>query len=104
MDSLFHLPSFLYPEMRFELIVLLLCLLIELIDFHRPLRRKLLQDSEGRFMKQMVGMLFQRFEEAQKTDEEADVILESHKNANNEKMTEAMQESILAQGNKSFHN
>lgn len=97
--SVTRLPSFLMPEQRFDLIILILCLCVELVDMHSPMRKQLMDDGEPthRYLHELIEILFTRLEEAQKTDAETDEMLDAHQNAGT--MTEAMQETLLERGN-----
>ena len=75
LDLLFEVPSFVLPDSRFDLVVLLLCLCINLVEFHEPLRRELLQSQ--RKMKSLVEMLLSRVAEARETEQQADDLLET---------------------------
>ena len=83
LDLLFEVPSFVLPDARFDLMVLLLCLCINLVEYHEPLRSDLL-DSHFK-LKSLVEILLTRVEEAKETEQQADDLLET---AEKDQMTE----------------
>lgn len=89
----------LLPEQRFDLIILILCLGVELVDMFAPLRTKLIEppsDTSHQYLDELIEILFARLEEAQKTDAETDKMLDAHQGAG--QLTEAMQETLLERG------
>jgi len=83
LELLFEVPSFVLPDSRFDLIVLLLCLCINFVEFCPNLREDFL--SCGWKLKRLVDILLNRIEEAKETEQQADDILESaEKDKNNE--------------------
>jgi hypothetical protein len=83
LDLLFEVPSFVLPDARFDLMVLLLCLCINLVEYHEPFRRDLL-DSHFK-LKTLVEILISRVAEAKETEQQADDLLET---AEKDQMTE----------------
>lgn len=92
LECLFELPSFTAPDSRFDLIVLLLCLEINFVEYCVQIREELINSHSK--VKRLIGIFEERCEEAEKTDKEADLLLDSHQNR---PLTEAMQDSLLNQ-------
>ena len=85
-----ELPSFIMSDQRFDLMVILLCLCINLVEFC-PQMRDLVVASDSK-LKDLIELLFKRIEEAQRTEQQTDELLESHEKV---QMTEAMRDSLL---------
>jgi hypothetical protein len=79
-------------DQRFDLMVILLCLCINLVEFC-PAIRNLVVNSNSK-LNLLIELLFKRIEEAQRTEQQTDELLESHESV---QMTEAMQDSLLKQ-------
>ncbi|CAG2181117.1 unnamed protein product [Oppiella nova] len=77
-------------DQRFDLMVILLCLCINLVEFC-PQMRDLVVASDSK-LKDLIELLFKRIEEAQRTEQQTDELLESHEKV---QMTEAMRDSLL---------
>ncbi|XP_053211369.1 wings apart-like protein homolog [Panonychus citri] len=92
LECLFELPSFTVPDSRFDLIVLLLCLEINFVEYCVNIREELM-DSAFK-VKRLIAIFEERCEEAEKTDKEADLLLDSHQD---KPLTEAMQDTLLNQ-------
>lgn len=92
LDCLFELPPFIIPDTRFDLIVLLLCLEINFVEYCVNLREELM-DNEFR-VKRLIAIFEERCAEADKMDKEADQLLDSHQD---KPLTEAMQDTLLNQ-------
>ncbi|XP_015795049.1 wings apart-like protein homolog [Tetranychus urticae] len=92
LECLFELPSFTVPDSRFDLIVLLLCLEINFVEYCVNIRDELM--DSGFKVKQLIAIFEERCEEAEKTDKEADLLLDSHQD---KPLTEAMQDTLLNQ-------
>lgn len=75
LDILFEVPSFIYPDSRFDLMILVLCLCINLVEFVKPLRKELLRSTWK--VKRLVEILLKRIEEAKETEQQADDLLDS---------------------------
>lgn len=75
LDILFEVPSFIYPDSRFDLMILVLCLCINLVEFYTPLRKELLNSTWK--VKRLVEILLKRIEEAKETEQQADDLLDS---------------------------
>ncbi|XP_074603953.1 cohesin release factor wings apart-like [Brevipalpus obovatus] len=92
LECLFELPPFTIPDSRFDLIVLLLCLEINFVEYCVNTREELME-SESK-VKRLISIFEERCAEADKTDKEADQLLDSHQD---KPLTEAMQDSLLNQ-------
>ena len=97
LDSVLELPSFIMADQRFDLMIILLCLCINLVEFC-PKMRDLVVSSDSK-LNQLIQLLFKRIEEAQRTEQQTDELLESHEKV---QMTEAMRDSLLHTSNWSF--
>jgi hypothetical protein len=75
LDILFEVPSFIAPDSRFDLTMLLLCLCINFVEFCVPLRASLLEST--RKIKRLVEILLDRIDQAQQTEQQADELFES---------------------------
>lgn len=75
LDILFEVPSFIYPDSRFDLMILVLCLCINLVEFVKPLRKELLRSTWK--VKRLVEILVKRIDEAKETEQQADDLLDS---------------------------
>lgn len=85
------LQAFLKPEQRSDISMISICLLINMVEYSRPLRNYLMNDSR---IHDLIETFYKRIHDAQQTEQQADQLLDSHKK---EKMTEAMQDSIINQ-------
>ncbi|RWS07994.1 wings apart-like protein [Dinothrombium tinctorium] len=92
LEMVFELPSFIVPDSRFELLILLLCLCINLVEFCEPIRESFIVRFS--VFHRLIDIFIERTLEAQKTEQQADDLLESHQN---QTLTEAMQDSLLNQ-------
>ena len=90
--SIIELPIFILPDQRFDLMIILLCLCINLLEFC-PNTRSLVINNKT-LLKKLIQLLMQRIEEAQRTEQSADELLESHEKI---QMTEQIRDSILTQ-------
>ncbi|CAG2111189.1 unnamed protein product, partial [Medioppia subpectinata] len=90
LESIVELPSFIMSDQRFDLMVILLCLCINLVEFC-PQMRDLVVTSNSK-LKNLIELLFKRIEEAVRTEQQTDELLESHEKV---QMTEAMRDSLL---------
>ena len=77
-------------DQRFDLMVILLCLCINLVEFC-PKIRDLVVTNDSK-LNNLIELLFKRIEEAQKTEQQTDELLESHEKV---QMTDAMRDSLL---------
>lgn len=85
------LQTFIKQEQRSDITMVCICLLINLVEFSKPLREHLINDPR---IRELIDMFYKRFEDAQQTEQQADQLLDSHKREN---MTEAMQDSLINQ-------
>lgn len=85
------LQAFIKPEQRSDITMICVCLLINMVEFSKPLRSYLMNDSR---LHDLIETFYKRIHEAQQTEQQADQLLDSHKK---EKMTEAMQDSLINQ-------
>lgn len=85
------LQAFIKPEQRSDIMMICVCLLINMVEFSKPLRSYLMKDSK---INDLIDAFYKRISEAQQTENQADRLLDSHKR---EKMTEAMQDSLITQ-------
>ncbi|RWS27314.1 wings apart-like protein, partial [Leptotrombidium deliense] len=92
LEMVFELPSFIVPDSRFELLILLLCLCINLVEFCDVIRESFVKRNA--MFQRLIDIFIERTNEAQKTEQQADDLLESHEN---QTLTEAMQDSLLNQ-------
>lgn len=86
-----ELQAFIKPEQRSDITMICVCLLINMVEFSKPLRSYLMNDSR---IHDLIDTFYKRIHEAQQTEQQADQLLDSHKR---EKMTEAMQDSLINQ-------
>lgn len=86
-----HLQPFIKPEQRSDITMICVCLLINMVEFSRELRAYLMNESR---IQDLIDTFYKRVNEAQQTEQQADQLLDSHKK---EKMTEAMQDSLINQ-------
>lgn len=86
-----ELQAFIKPEQRSDITMICVCLLINMVEFSKPLRSYLMNDSR---IHDLIDTFYKRVHEAQQTEQQADQLLDSHKR---EKMTEAMQDSLINQ-------
>ena len=75
LELLFEVPSFIMPDSRFDLMVLLLCLCINFVEFCSDHRKKLLESNEK--LTTLVEILLKRIEEAKETEQQADDLLDT---------------------------
>lgn len=92
LESLFELPSFIMSDQRFDMMVIILCLCINLVEFCQDIR-KIVINSES-YVTKLTELLFSKIEEADMVEQQTDHLLESHKTV---QMTEAMQDNLLMQ-------
>lgn len=85
------LQAFIKPEQRSDIMMICVCLLINMVEYSKPLRSYLMNDSH---IHDLIDTFYKRIHEAQQTEQQADQLLDSHKR---EKMTEAMQDSLINQ-------
>lgn len=86
-----ELQAFIKAEQRSDVTMICVCVLINMVEFSKPLRTYLMNDSR---MHDLIDTFYKRIHEAQQTEQQADQLLDSHKR---EKMTEAMQDSLINQ-------
>lgn len=86
-----ELQAFIKPEQRSDITMICVCLLINMVEFNRSLRSYLMNNSR---IHDLIDTFYKRVHEAQQTEQQADQLLDSHKR---EKMTEAMQDSLINQ-------
>lgn len=86
-----ELQAFIKQEQRSDITMICVCLLINLVEFNKPLRAYLMNDSR---IHDLIDTFYKRIKEAQQTEQQADQLLDSHKR---EKMTEAIQDSLVTQ-------
>lgn len=86
-----ELQAFIKQEQRSDVTMICVCLLINLVEFNKPLRAYLMNDSR---IHDLIDTFYKRIKEAQQTEQQADQLLDSHKR---EKMTEAIQDSLVTQ-------
>ena len=90
LESVLELPYFISSDQRFDLMVILLCLCINLVEFCPQMRELVvLKDAK---LNSLIELLFKRIEEAQRTEQQTDELLESHEKV---QMTDAMRDSLL---------
>lgn len=90
------LQPFIKPEQRSDVMMICVCLLINMVEFNRKLRDYLFDNSgspDSR-LRVLTDSFYSRINDAQQTEKQADQLLDSHKR---EKMTEAMQDSLINQ-------
>ncbi|UXI14420.1 protein wings apart-like [Sarcoptes scabiei] len=92
LESLFELPSFIMSDQRFDLMVIILCLCINLAEFCEQIRSIIMENSKS--TSQLCELLFKKIEEAALVEQQTDHLLESHETV---QMTEAMQDNLLMQ-------
>ena len=85
------LQAFIKPEQRSDVTMICVCLLINMVEYNRSLRTYLMVESR---INDLIDTFYKRINEAQQTEHQADQLLDSHKR---EKMTEAMQDSLINQ-------
>lgn len=85
------LQTFIKPELRSDVTMICVCLLINMVEFNRSLRSYLMNDSR---INDLIDTFYKRVNDAQQTEQQADQLLDSHKR---EKMTEAKQDSLINQ-------
>lgn len=84
------LQAFIKPEQRSDITMICVCLLINMVEFSRPLRSYLMNDSK---IHDLIDTFYKRIYDAQQTEQQADQLLD----IKHEKMTEAMQDSLINQ-------
>ncbi|KAI2804224.1 hypothetical protein BLOT_003203 [Blomia tropicalis] len=92
LESVFELPSFIMPDQRFDLMVIILCLCINLVEFCEHIRQLVITSSK--YTTKLIEFLFKKIEEAAQVEQQTDHLLESHETV---QMTEAMQDNLLMQ-------
>lgn len=92
LESVFDLPNFIIIDQRFDLMVIILCLCINLVEFCEHIR-EIVMTSESN-MNRLSEFLFKKIEEAAQVEQQTDHLLESHENV---PITEAMQDNLLTQ-------
>lgn len=85
------LQPFIKPEQRSDIMMICVCLLINMVEYSKKLRSYLMENSRIHLL---IDTFYKRINEAQRTEQQADQLLDSHKR---EKMTEAMQDSLINQ-------
>lgn len=85
------LQAFIKPESRSDIMMICVCLLINMVEFCKPLRAYLMNDSR---LQDLIDTFYKRISEAQQTEQQADQLLDSNKG---QRMTEAMQDSLINQ-------
>lgn len=75
LNSVFELPSFVVPDSRFDLIIFLLCLCLNLIESCDQLHDNFISNESQ--IKRLIVMLEERYDEAKKTEQQADDFLDS---------------------------
>lgn len=75
LNSIFELPSFVVPDSRFDLIIFLLCLCLNLVESCDRLHGEFINNQSQ--IRRLVAMLEERYEEAKKTEQQADDFLDS---------------------------
>lgn len=93
LECLFEVPSFVLPEQRFDLMLLLLSLCINFVEFCPSVRTRLMDNTSG--LTGLIEILLNRIKEAQQTEQDADDLLESQQI---QQLSEDMQDSLLNQG------
>lgn len=92
LESLFELPSFIMSDQRFDLMVIILCLCINLVEFCEHMRQIVM--TSDKHMTSLSDFLFRKIDEANQVEQQTDHLLESHETV---QMTEAMQDNLLMQ-------
>lgn len=92
LGALFDLPSVIIQDQRFDLMVIILCLCINLAEFCEQVRSLVLENDEN--VTKLTELLFKKIEEAAQVEQQTDQMLESHESV---QMTEAMQDNLLMQ-------
>lgn len=92
LESLFELPSFIMTDQRFDMMVIILCLCINLVEFCQHIRDIVIESQK--YMSKLTELLFKKIEEAAQVEQQTDHLLESHETV---QMTEAMQDNLLMQ-------
>lgn len=85
------LQAFIKPEQRSDINMICVCLLINMVEYNKSLRTYLIAEHR---MQELIENFYRRVGDAQQTEQQADQLLNSHKR---EKMTEAMQDSLITQ-------
>lgn len=86
-----ELQPIINQEQRSLIMMICICLLINMVQYSKPLRAYLMNDSK---IHDLIDIFYERIREADHTEEQTDKILDSHQG---DKMTEAMQDSLLNQ-------
>lgn len=92
LEAVFELPTFIATDQRFDLMVILLCLCINLVEFCEHIRELVINSEEN--MIRLTDFLFKKIEEAAQVEQATDHLLESHETV---QMTEALQDNLLMQ-------
>lgn len=90
LNSLFQVPSLILPDQRFDLMVIILCLIINLVEYCTKIRPIVMDDYVGR----LSDFLFIKIDQAAQVEEQTDQMLQSHESV---QMTEALQDNLLIQ-------
>lgn len=80
------------PDQRFDMMVIILCLCINLSEFCQDIRDIIIKSED--YVSKLTELLFRKIEEADQVEQQTDHLLESHKTV---QMTEAMQDNLLMQ-------
>lgn len=88
-----ELQAFIKPEQRSDITMICVCLLINMVEYNKSLRSYLMNDSR---IQDLIDTFYKRINDAQQTEQQADQLLDSHTHKR-EKMTEAMQDSLINQ-------
>ncbi|XP_046916578.2 cohesin release factor wings apart-like [Dermatophagoides farinae] len=94
LESLFELPSFIMSDQRFDLMVIIICLCINLAAFCEHIRDIIMTSETRNYLGKLCDLLFKKIEEAAQVEQQTDHLLESHETV---QMTEAMQDNLLMQ-------
>ncbi|KAI1298418.1 mRNA cap guanine-N7 methyltransferase [Halotydeus destructor] len=98
-ETVFEVPSFIVPDSRFDLTILVLCLCINLVEFCVQLRVHLM--DANRKVKRLVEMLLDRVEQARMTEQQADELFESAEKKKNEVVNiDTLLNQVVAQSGK----
>lgn len=92
LDSVFELPNCIITDQRFDLMVIILCLCVNLVEFCEHIRESVMTSDDN--MHRLSEFLFKKIEEAAQVEQQTDHLLESQTNV---PMTEAMQDNLLTQ-------
>lgn len=92
LESFFELPNIIIIDQRFDLMVIILCLCVNLVEFCEHIREIVMTSEDN--MTRLSEFLFKKIEEAAQVEQQTDHLLESHETV---PMTEAMQDNLLTQ-------